>query len=120
LLSSWKRSDCIVSTCEDVVSLPHASGAWRRKLDSAAKEWGVALVGTGVKSRLRDGQAVVTLAAVSHASNTPSAARGGCSSGVCAQKKIGAGMTLKNSCAGKSGRHQARRFTGIVAMWGTA
>jgi len=48
LLSCLEAECCIVSTCEELSYPFRTHPELAAKLDSAAKEWGVALVGTGV------------------------------------------------------------------------
>jgi 4-hydroxy-tetrahydrodipicolinate reductase len=67
------------------------------KLDSAAKEWGVALVGTGVNPGFVMDKLVVTLAAVSQRIEHAKALRvvDASKRRLPLQKKIGAGMTVE-------------------------
>src|SRR5260370_15589075 len=60
-----KEEFCVVSTCEEL-SYPYRTHPdLAAKLDAEAKDWGVALVGTGVNPGFVMDKLVVTLAAVS-------------------------------------------------------
>src|SRR2546427_9658966 len=65
LLMCLEAESCIVSTCEELSYPFRTHPELAAKLDSAAKEWGVALVGTGVNPGFVMDKLIVTLAAVS-------------------------------------------------------
>src|SRR5256885_16612412 len=64
LLMCLEAESCIVSTCEELSYPFRTHPELAAKLDAAAKEWGVALVGTGVNPGFVMDKLVVTLAAV--------------------------------------------------------
>ena len=65
LLACLEAEACVVSTCEEL-SYPYRTyPELAAQLDKAAKDWGVALVGTGVNPGFVLDKLVVTLAAVS-------------------------------------------------------
>src|SRR5438046_5987151 len=64
LLMCLEAESCIVSTCEELSYPFRTHPELAAKLDTAAKEWGVALVGTGVNPGFVMEKLVVTLAAV--------------------------------------------------------
>src|SRR5947207_1876474 len=64
LLMCLEAESCIVSTCEELSYPFRTHPELAAKLDAAAKEWGVALVGTGVNPGFVMAKLVVTLAAV--------------------------------------------------------
>lgn len=94
LLACLEAESCVVSTCEELSypfrKYPEASA----KLDSTAKDWGVALVGTGVNPGFVMDKLVVTLAAVSQQIEHAKALRvvDASKRRLPLQKKIGAGM----------------------------
>ncbi len=90
LLMCLEAESCIVSTCEELSYPFRTHPELAAKLDTAAKEWGVALVGTGVNPGFVMDKMVVTLAAVS-------------------QRIDG----RRISRASESRRHQARRLAGV-------
>ena len=95
LLACLEAESCIVSTCEEL-SYPHRTyPQLAAKLDSTAKDWGVALVGTGVNPGFVMDKLVITLAAVSQRIEHAKAVRVVDASRrrLPLQKKIGAGMT---------------------------
>src|SRR5262249_10696371 len=64
LLACLESESCVVSTCEEL-SYPYRTYPdLAAKLDSAAKDWGVALLGTGVNPGFVMDKLLVTLAAV--------------------------------------------------------
>src|SRR5258708_6348789 len=65
LLMCLEAESCIVSTCEELSYPFRAHPELAAKLDTAAKESGVALVGTGVNPGFAMDKLVVTLAALS-------------------------------------------------------
>ena len=95
LLACLEAESCIVSTCEEL-SYPYRTYPdLAAKLDATAKDWGVALVGTGVNPGFVMDKLVVTLAAVSQRIEHAKAVRivDGGKRRLPLQKKIGAGMT---------------------------
>src|SRR5256885_17225311 len=77
LLMCLEAESCIVSTCEELSYPFRTHPELAAKLDAAAKEWGVALVGTGVNPGFVMDKLVVTLAAGDTRPTGPTAARGG-------------------------------------------
>src|SRR5437879_681665 len=65
LLACLKAESCVVSTCEELSYPYRIHPELAAKLDAEAKDWGVALVGTGVNPGFVMDKLVVTLAAVS-------------------------------------------------------
>ena len=86
---------CIVSTCEELAYPFRKSPKLAAKLDSAAKDEGVALVGTGVNPGFVLDKLVLTLSAVSQSVDSARAIRvvDASKRRLPLQKKIGAGMT---------------------------
>jgi hypothetical protein len=96
LLACLEAEACIVSTCEEL-SYPYRTyPELSMKLDTAAKDWGVALVGTGVNPGFVMDKLVVTLAGVSQRIEHAKALRivDASRRRLPLQKKIGAGMTV--------------------------
>jgi 4-hydroxy-tetrahydrodipicolinate reductase len=96
LLACLEAEACIVSTCEEL-SYPYRTyPELSMKLDAAAKDWGVALVGTGVNPGFVMDKLVVTLAGVSQRIEHAKALRivDASKRRLPLQKKIGAGMTV--------------------------
>src|SRR3977135_1180119 len=96
LLACLEAESCVVSTCEEL-SYPYLTHpAIAAKLDAAAKDWGVALVGTGVNPGFVMDKLVVTLAAVSQGVEQARALRivDASKRRLPLQKKIGAGMNV--------------------------
>jgi hypothetical protein len=94
LLPCLEAGACVVSTCEEL-SYPYRTHPdLAAKLDSAAKDWGVALVGTGVNPGFVMDKLVITLAAVSQQIEHVKALRivDASKRRFPLQKKIGAGM----------------------------
>jgi 2,4-diaminopentanoate dehydrogenase len=97
LLACLEAEACIVSTCEEL-SYPYRTyPELSMKLDAAAKDWGVALVGTGVNPGFVMDKLVVTLAGVSQRIEHAKALRivDASKRRLPLQKKIGAGMTVE-------------------------
>jgi hypothetical protein len=96
LLACLEAESCVVSTCEELSypyrKYPEAAA----KLDATAKDWGVALVGTGVNPGFVMDKLVVTLAAVSQQIDHAKAVRvvDASTRRLPLQKKIGAGMSV--------------------------
>src|SRR5256885_16086863 len=76
LLMCLEAESCIVSTCEELSYPFRTHPELAAKLDAAAKEWGVALVGTGVNPGFVMDKLAVTPAAGAHPPET-SPTRGG-------------------------------------------
>jgi hypothetical protein len=97
LLACLEAESSVVSTCEEL-SYPYRTyPELSAKLDAAAKESGVALVGTGVNPGFVMDKLVVTLAAVSQRIEHAKALRivDASKRRLPLQKKIGAGMTVE-------------------------
>jgi 2,4-diaminopentanoate dehydrogenase len=95
LLACLEAEACIVSTCEELSYPLRAYPELSAQLDKAAKDWGVALVGTGVNPGFVMDKLLVTLAAVSQRIEHAKALRvvDASKRRLPLQKKIGAGMT---------------------------
>src|SRR5438034_2662998 len=65
LLACLEAESCVVSTCEELSYPYRTHPELSTKLDTAAKEWGVALVGTGVNPGFVMDKLAITLGAVS-------------------------------------------------------
>ena len=97
LLACLEAESCVVSTCEEL-SYPYRTyPELASKLDAAAKDWGVALVGTGVNPGFVMDKLVITLAAVSQRIEHAKAVRivDASKRRLPLQKKIGAGMSVE-------------------------
>ena len=96
LTACLEAQSCIVSTCEELSYPFRTHPELAAKLDATAKEWGVALVGTGVNPGFVMDKLVVTLAAVSQRVEHAKALRivDASKRRLPLQKKIGAGMTV--------------------------
>ncbi len=88
---------CVVSTCEELAYPFRKHPDLAARLDAAAKDWGVALVGTGVNPGFVMDKMVLTLAAVSQRVDSARAVRivDASKRRLPLQKKIGAGMTVE-------------------------
>ncbi len=97
LLACLEAQSCVVSTCEELSYPFRTHPELAAKLDATAKEWGVALVGTGVNPGFVMDKLVVTLAAVSQRIEHAKALRivDASKRRLPLQKKIGAGMTVE-------------------------
>ena len=97
LLACLEAEACIVSTCEELSYPFRTYPELAAKLDAAAKDWGVALIGTGVNPGFVMDKLVVTLAAVAQRIERARALRVVDASNrrLPLQKKIGAGMTVE-------------------------
>jgi len=95
LLECISAGCCIVSTCEELAYPWRKHPGLSEKLDAAAKEEGVALVGTGVNPGFVMDKLVLTLSAVSQRVDSVRAVRvvDASKRRLPLQKKIGAGMT---------------------------
>jgi 4-hydroxy-tetrahydrodipicolinate reductase len=98
LLACLEAESCIVSTCEEL-SYPYRTyPELSAKLDAAAKDWGVALVGTGVNPGFVMDKLVITLAGVSQRIDHAKALRvvDASKRRLPLQKKIGSGMSVED------------------------
>jgi hypothetical protein len=97
LLQCLEAECCVVSTCEELAYPFRKSPELAAKLDAAAKDWGVALVGTGVNPGFVMDKLVLTLATVSQRIDSARAVRivDASKRRLPLQKKIGAGMTVE-------------------------
>jgi 2,4-diaminopentanoate dehydrogenase len=97
LLTCLDVGSCVVSTCEELSYPYRTHPELASKLDKAAKESGVALVGTGVNPGFVMDKLVITLAAVSQRIDHVKALRvvDASKRRLPLQKKIGAGMTVE-------------------------
>jgi hypothetical protein len=88
---------CVVSTCEELAYPFRKHPELSAKLDAAAKEDGVALVGTGVNPGFVMDKLLLTLASVSQRVDSAKAVRivDASKRRLPLQKKIGAGMTVE-------------------------
>ena len=94
LIACLEAESCVVSTCEEL-SYPYRTHPdLAAKLDATAKDWGVALVGTGVNPGFVMDKLVITLAGVSQQIEHAKAVRivDASKRRLPLQKKIGAGM----------------------------
>jgi len=98
LLACLDVGSCVVSTCEELSYPYRAHPELATKLDNAAKEAGVALVGTGINPGFVMDKLVVTLAAVSQRIEHAKALRvvDASKRRLPLQKKIGAGMSVED------------------------
>ncbi len=96
LLACLEAESCVVSTCEELSYPYRTHPELAAKLDAAAKDWGVALVGTGVNPGFVMDKLVVTMAAVSQRIEHAKAVRivDASKRRLPLQKKIGAGMSV--------------------------
>ena len=97
LLTCLDVGSCVVSTCEELSYPYRTHPELAAKLDTAAKESGVALVGTGINPGFVMDKLVVTLAAVSQRVEHASAIRivDASKRRLPLQKKIGAGLSVE-------------------------
>src|SRR5215471_19117680 len=96
LLACLEAESSVVSTCEEL-SYPYRTyPELSAKLDAAAKDWGVALVGTGVNPGFVMDKLAITLGAVSQRIEHAKALRivDASKRRLPLQKKIGAGMSV--------------------------
>ncbi|MHB8524892.1 MAG: NAD(P)H-dependent amine dehydrogenase family protein [Candidatus Acidiferrales bacterium] len=95
LLACLEAGCCVVSTCEELAYPFRKHPELAARLDTAAKEEGVALVGTGVNPGFVMDKMVLTLAAVAQRVDSVRAVRivDASKRRLPLQKKIGAGMT---------------------------
>lgn len=97
LIACLEAGSCVVSTCEELAYPFRKYPDISAKLDRAAKDWGVALVGTGVNPGFVMDKLVLTLAAVAQRVESARAIRivNASHRRLPLQKKIGAGMTVE-------------------------
>ncbi|HVM74394.1 MAG TPA: hypothetical protein VMT75_02055 [Candidatus Saccharimonadales bacterium] len=97
LLACLDVGSCVVSTCEELSYPYRTHPELAARLDAAAKESGVALVGTGINPGFVMDKLVVTLAAVSQRIDHASAIRivDASKRRLPLQKKIGAGLSVE-------------------------
>jgi len=97
LIACLEAESCVVSTCEELSYPYRTHPELAAKLDATAKDWGVALVGTGVNPGFVMDKLVITLAAVSQRIEHVKALRvvDASKRRLPLQKKIGAGMTVE-------------------------
>src|SRR5277367_848429 len=97
LLACLEAEACIVSTCEELAYPYRTHPELAAQLDKAAKDWGVALVGTGVNPGFAMDKLVVTLAAVSQKIEHVKAVRivDAGTRRLPLQKKVGAGLSVE-------------------------
>jgi len=97
LLECLEAESSVVSTCEELSYPYRTHPELAAKLDAAAKDAGVALIGTGVNPGFVMDKLVVTLAAVSQRIEHAKAVRivDASKRRLPLQKKIGAGMTVE-------------------------
>jgi hypothetical protein len=95
LLACLEAEACIVSTCEELAYPYRTYPELAAQLDKAAKDWGVALIGTGVNPGFAMDKLAITLAAVSQRIEHVKAVRivDAGTRRLPLQKKVGAGMT---------------------------
>src|SRR5438046_8380995 len=96
LIECLKAGSCVVSTCEELSYPYRTNPELAEQLDKEARDWGVALVGTGVNPGFVMDKLVITLAAVSQRIEHVKALRivDASKRRLPLQKKIGAGMTV--------------------------
>ena len=97
LLECLAAESCVISTCEELAYPFRKYPELAANLDSTAKDWGVAIVGTGVNPGFVMDKLVLTLAAVSQRIEAAKATRivDASKRRLPLQKKIGAGMTVE-------------------------
>ena len=97
LLGCLSAGCCVVSTCEELAYPLRKHPELSAKLDAAAKEEGVALIGTGVNPGFVMDKLVITLCAVSQKMDSARAIRivDASKRRLPLQKKVGAGMTVE-------------------------
>ena len=121
LLGCLQAGCCVVSTCEELAYPFRKHPELAAKLDAAAKDEGVALVGTGVNPGFVMDKLVLTLAAVSQRVDSAKAIRvvDASQRRLPLQKKIGAGMSpeefRKQVAAGVIKHHGLPESVAMVA-----
>lgn len=101
LLACLEAESCVVSTCEELAYPYRTHPELAAKLDAAAKDWGVALVGTGINPGFVMDKLLITLAAVSQRIEHAKALRivDAATRRMPLQQKIGAGMSVEEFTA---------------------
>src|SRR6201981_3216731 len=96
LIECLKAGSCVVSTCEELSYPYRTHPEVAAQLDKEARDWGVALVGTGINPGFVMDKLVITLAAVSQRIEHARALRivDASKRRLPLPKKIGAGMTV--------------------------
>ncbi len=96
LLECLEAGSCVISTCEELAYPFRKYPELSQRLDAKAKEWGVALVGTGVNPGFVMDKLVLTLATVSQRVDAARALRivDASQRRRPLQKKIGAGLSV--------------------------
>lgn len=97
LLACLAAESCVISTCEELAYPFRKYPDLATKLDTEAKSWGVALVGTGVNPGFVMDKLVLTLAGVSQRIESAKATRivDASQRRQPLQKKIGAGLSVE-------------------------
>ncbi len=96
LLACLAAESCVISTCEELAYPYRKHPELTAMLDAMAKDWGVALVGTGVNPGFVMDKLVLTLGAVSQRIDSARAIRivDASKRRLPLQKKIGAGLSV--------------------------
>ena len=96
LTACLEAESCVISTCEELSYPFRTHPELAANLDAAAKDWGVALVGTGINPGFVMDKLVVTLGAVAQRIEHARALRvvDASTRRLPLQKKIGAGMSV--------------------------
>lgn len=97
LIDCLKAGSCVVSTCEELSYPYRTHPELAAQLDKEARDWGVALVGTGVNPGFVMDKLLITLAAVAQRVEHARALRivDASKRRLPLQKKIGAGMAVE-------------------------
>jgi hypothetical protein len=97
LIECLQAGSCVVSTCEELSYPYRRHPEVAAQLDKEARDWGVALVGTGINPGFVMDKLVITLAAVSQRIEHARALRivDASKRRLPLQKKIGAGMSVE-------------------------
>jgi len=97
LIECLKAGSCVVSTCEELSYPYRVHPELAAQLDKEARDWGVALVGTGINPGFVMDKLVITLAAVAQRIEHARALRivDASKRRLPLQKKIGAGMSVE-------------------------
>jgi 4-hydroxy-tetrahydrodipicolinate reductase len=97
LIECLAAEACVVSTCEELAYPFRKHPQLSAKLDSEAKTWGVALIGTGVNPGYVMDKLLITLSAASQEIETARAVRivDASKRRLPLQKKVGAGMSVE-------------------------
>ena len=119
LLACLEAESCVVSTCRRAAYYPYRTyPELAAKLDAAAKDWVVALVGTGVNPGYVLDKLIVTLAAESQRNDSVRGRRivDGGKRRLPLQKKIGAGLSVEEFRERVAGGTIKRALPESVAM----